>query len=114
MSLLTPRPRSRYMIYKTLGYLIVLMGAVHFSGALVSIAYDETGFWVFLGTTALSLLVGYWLVYLGRKAQGVKSRQLFLLTTLSWITICVSGTLPLYWLIPDSSFTNAYLLVILN
>lgn len=108
MSLLTAQTRSRYMIYKTLGYLIILMGAVHFSGALVSIAYDETGFWVFLGTTAMSLAIGYWLVYLGRHAQGVKSRQLFLLTTLSWLTICISGTFPLYWLIPDSSFTNAW------
>ncbi len=108
MSLLAVHTRSRLMIYKTLGYLIVLMGAVHFSGALVSISYNETGFWVFLGTTLLSLVIGYYLVYLGRHAQGVKSRQLFLLTTLSWLTICISGAFPFYWLLPDSSFTNAW------
>lgn len=96
------------MIYKTLGYLVVMMGVVHLSAALVAIAYAETDFWVFLSTTLVSLVLGYWLVYLGRKAQGVKSRQLFLLTTLSWLTICVSGCVPLYLLQPEAGLTNAW------
>lgn len=103
-----PRASGRLLIYKVLGYLLLLLSLVHLSGAAVSVYFNENSFWTFLGTAASCVIVGYSLTLLGRDAEAMKQRQLFLLTTLSWLIICVFSALPFWLIIPDSSFTNAW------
>jgi len=102
------RVSSRLLIYKILGYLLLLLALVHVSAALVSLLYRENSMWTFIGSSLLTAICGYLLVYAGRGAEQLKSRQLFLLTTLSWLVICIFSALPFWLIIPDSSFTNAW------
>ena len=104
----SPRASGRLLIYKVLGYLLLLLSLVHLSGAAVSVYFKESSFWTFLGTAASCVIVGYSLTLLGRDAVAMKQRQLFLLTTLSWLIICVFSALPFWLIIPGSSFTNAW------
>lgn len=101
-------PSSRYLFYKVLGYLLVLLAGIMLIGCGVAVAYHEKGLWTFLACALFTLGCGYILVYKGRHPFRLKNRQLFLLTALSWLVMCLFGTLPLYWLIPNSSFTDAW------
>ena len=107
LTLSAPRQNGRLLIYKVLGYLLLLLSVVHLSGAAVSVYFNENSFWTFLGTAATCVIVGYSLTLMGKDAVAMKQRQLFLLTTLSWLVICVFSALPFWLIIPDSSFTNA-------
>jgi len=108
LTLSAPRQSGRLLIYKVLGYLLLLLSVVHLSGAAVSVYFNESSFWTFLGTAASCVIVGYSLTLMGRDAEAMKHRQLFLLTTLSWLVICIFSALPFWLIIPDSSFTNAW------
>jgi len=95
------------MIYKVLGHLLVILALVQLSAMLVSVYYHEAALWTFLGCAFFTAACGYSLIYKGRFAEKIKSRQLFLLTTLSWLSLCVFSALPLYLLIPDCSLSDA-------
>lgn len=95
-------------IGRVLGILLVMLAGVQLSAVAVAIAYDETSFWQFLWSACITLLVGYGLIYLGRGATAMKSRALFLLTTLSWLLTCLFSALPLWLIIPNCSFTDAW------
>ncbi len=76
---------SRYLMSRVLGHLLLMLSAVKLLAMTVSIVYHESSFWVFLGSACFTALVGYTLVYKGQDAKDIKHRQLFLLTTLSWL-----------------------------
>ncbi|MDZ7902114.1 MAG: potassium transporter TrkG [Rheinheimera sp.] len=71
-------------------------------------AMAKKGLWTFLACAVFTCSCGYFLVYKGRHQFRLKNRQLFLLTTLSWLIICLFGSLPLYWLIPNCTYTDAW------
>ena len=60
----------------------------------VAVYFDEQSFWSYLVSALLTITVGYSLVYKGRHDFVLMKRQLFLLTTLCWVSICVFATLP--------------------
>ena len=99
---------GRYLMYRVLGYLLLLLSAVQLLGMLVAIFYHESIFWVFLTCAVMGSVVGYFLVYKGRHANDLKSRQLFLLTTLSWLMLCFFAAIPIWWIVPNCSFTDAW------
>jgi len=96
------------LIYKVLGNLLLLLALVHLSAALVSLVYKENSLWTFSATALMTAVCGYVLAYAGRGASELKSRQLFLLTTLSWLVICIFSALPFWLILPNSSFTDAW------
>lgn len=108
LSAASPRVNGRLLIYKVLGYLLLLLSVVHLSAALVCLLWQERALWVFIGTALLTAACGYTLVYAGRAASELRSRQLFLLTTLSWLVVCIFSALPFWLIIPGSSFTDAW------
>lgn len=99
---------GRYLMYRVLGYLLLMLSGVQLLGMLVAILYHESIFWVFLSCALGGAVVGYFLIYQGREAGELKSRQLFLLTTLSWLMLCFFAALPIWWIVPNCSFTNAW------
>lgn len=98
---------SRYLMYRVLGHLLLTLSAVKLLAMTVSIVYHESSFWVFLGSACFTALVGYTLVYKGQDAKDIKHRQLFLLTTLSWLTLCVFSAVPLWLIVPNCTLTDA-------
>ena len=98
---------SRYLMYRVLGHLLLMLSAVKLVAMAVSILYNESSFWVFLGSGLFTAAVGYSLVYKGREAKDIKHRQLFLLTTLSWLALCVFSAIPLWLIVPNCTLTDA-------
>src|SRR3990167_2032219 len=98
---------SRYLMYRVLGHLLLMLSAVKLVAMAVSILYNESSFWVFLGSALFTAAVGYILVYKGHDAKDIKHRQLFLLTTLSWLSLCVFSAIPLWLIVPEISITDA-------
>lgn len=98
---------SRYLMSRVLGHLLLMLSAVKLLAMTVSILYHESSFWVFLGSAFFTALVGYTLVYKGQDAKDIKHRQLFLLTTLSWLTLCVFSAVPLWLIVPNCTLTDA-------
>lgn len=98
---------SRYLMSRVLGHLLLMLSAVKLLAMTVSIVYHESSFWVFLGSAFFTALVGYTLVYKGQDAKDIKHRQLFLLTTLSWLTLCVFSAVPLWLIVPNCTLTDA-------
>lgn len=103
-----PPISSRYLFYRVLGYLLVMLAGIMLIGCLVAVGYHEKGLWTFLTCALFTGSFGYFLVYKGRHQFRLKNRQLFLLTTLSWLVICLFGSLPLYFLIPNCTYTDAW------
>ncbi|WP_337881347.1 TrkH family potassium uptake protein [Rheinheimera sp.] len=95
------------MICKVLGHLLLLLSAVQLMAMLVAVYYAEAALWVFLGSGLFTFSCGYLLKYKGRHAEQIKNRQLFLLTTLSWLSLCLFSALPLYLLVPGCTLTDA-------
>ena len=98
---------SRYLMYRVLGHLLLMLSAVKLVAMAVSIIYNESSFWVFLGSAVFTASLGYTLVYKGRDAKDIKHRQLFLLTTLSWLALCVFSAIPLWLIVPNCTLTDA-------
>lgn len=99
---------SRFLIYRVLGYLLLMLAAIKMVAVSVAVFYQESIFWVFLSSAAGTAVVGYALVYQGRFASDMKSRQLFLLTTLSWLSLCLFASIPIWLIVPNCSFTDAW------
>ena len=108
-SALISKPAPGYLlICRVLGYLLLMLALVMLSAVAVAVFFRESIFWVFLSCALFTALCGYTLVYQGRHAADLKSRQLFLLTTLSWLSLCLFSALPLWWIVPNCSFTDAW------
>ena len=98
---------SRYLMYRVLGHLLLLLSVVKLVAMTVSILYNESSFWMFLGSGCFTAALGYTLMYKGRDAKDIKHRQLFLLTSLSWLTLCVFSAIPLWLIVPNCTLTDA-------
>jgi trk system potassium uptake protein len=99
---------SRYLIYRVLGYLLLMLAAVKLVAVVVAVWFHESIFWVFLTSATVTAMLGYLLIYQGRFASEMKSRQLFLLTTLSWLSLCLFAALPIWLIVPNCSFSDAW------
>ncbi|MBU2280818.1 MAG: TrkH family potassium uptake protein, partial [Gammaproteobacteria bacterium] len=99
---------SRYLIYRVLGYLLLMLAAVKLVAVVVAVWFHESIFWVFLTSATVTAMLGYLLIYQGRFASEMKSRQLFLLTTLSWLSLCLFSAIPIWLIVPNCSFSDAW------
>ena len=108
LTLASPLKGTGYqMICKVLGHLLLILSCVQLAATAVAVIFREPVFWVFLGCAFFTLCCGYLLKYKGRNAHQIKNRQLFLLTTLSWLSLCLFSALPLYLLVPGCTLTDA-------
>jgi trk system potassium uptake protein TrkH len=98
---------SRYLFYRVIGYLLVILSGFMALTMFVAIAHDEPTFWSFFVSAILTSSIGYVLVYKGRHDFQLIKRQLFLLTTLSWVAIVLASTLPFVMVLPNISYADA-------
>lgn len=99
--------KSRYLFYRVIGYLLVALSAFMLLTTGVAVYYDDAGFWSYLISALSTVTVGYLLIYKGRHDFVLVKRQLFLLTTLCWSSVCLFGTLPFMLVLPELSFADA-------
>ena len=99
--------KSRYLFYRVIGYLLVMLAGVMLLTTAVAIFYDEQSFWSYLLSALLTGSTGYVLVYKGRHEFVLVKRHLFLLTTLCWLSICLFSTLPFMLVLEPIAFVDA-------
>jgi trk system potassium uptake protein TrkH len=98
---------SRFLFYRVIGYLLLLLAGTMLMTTAVAVFYDEQSFWSYLISAVTTASAGYSLVYKGRHDFVLIKRHLFLLTTLCWLAICLFSTLPFVLVLPDLSFVDA-------
>ena len=86
--------KSRYLFYRVIGYLLVILSMFMLLTTAVSVYFDEQSFWSYLLSSLLTISVGYSLVYKGRHDFVLMKRQLFLLTTLCWVCLLYTSPSP--------------------
>lgn len=98
---------SRFLFYRVIGYLLLLLAGTMLITTAVAVFYDEQSFWSYLISALITASFGYILVYKGRHEFVLIKRHLFLLTTLCWLSICLFSTLPFVLVLPDLSYVDA-------
>ncbi|MCT6698181.1 TrkH family potassium uptake protein [Rheinheimera sp. 4Y26] len=98
---------SRFLFYRVIGYLLVMLAGAMLITTAVAVYYDEKSFWSYLVSAFITASSGYFLVYKGRHDFTLVKRHLFLLTTLCWLSICLFSTLPVVLVLPNISYVDA-------
>jgi trk system potassium uptake protein TrkH len=98
---------SRFLFYRVIGYLLLLLAGTMLITTAVAVFYDEQSFWSYLISALMTASFGYMLVYKGRHEFVLIKRHLFLLTTLCWLAICLFSTLPFVLVLPNLSYVDA-------
>lgn len=97
------------MIYKVLGYLLLIETGMILLCAGVSLFYGEDDLRAFLYTAGITMGVGLTLAFFGKEAEHqLTRRDGYLIVSLSWVVFSLFGMLPfcLSGYIPD--ITNAF------
>lgn len=97
------------MIYRIMGFLVVLETIMLFCCAGVSLYYGEDDLMSFIITAGITLVVGAALLFSGRNAERqLNKRDGIVIVSISWVVISIFGMLPFYisGYIPD--ITNAF------
>ena len=95
-------------VFFTLGILQIILGIFMLIPIIVQFIYNDIDS-SFLGASIVTIIFGI-LFFLSNLDHNKKLnlQQAFLLTSLSWLSIAVFGSLPFYFSRIDFSFTNAF------
>ena len=95
-------------VFFTLGILQIILGIFMLIPIIVQFIYNDIDS-SFLGASIVTIIFGilFFLSNLDHNKK-LKLQQAFLLTSLSWLSIAVFGSLPFYFSRIDFSFTNAF------
>ena len=95
-------------VFFTLGILQIILGVSMFIPIIAQIAYSEIDS-SFFGASIVTIVFGT-LFFLSNLDHNKKLnlQQAFLLTSLSWISIAIFGSLPFVFSNIEFSFTNAF------
>lgn len=90
-------------------FVLLVMAAMTVPPALIAVWWDNAAAvraFLWTGGTCLLFALPAFVV---RRAQPLwlSSRQMYLVTTVSWFVVSVAGSVPLYLLLPGISFTDA-------
>ncbi len=100
---------NRFLLYRIVGYLLLMLTGLKLLAVVVAVLYDEKIFWLFLASACFTLLFANLLIYRGRHhSSQIKNRQLFALTTLSWLSICLFAAIPIWLVVPNCSWVDAW------
>lgn len=102
------RQAHRQFFYKVLAGLLFFLALVQLFTSVVSFVLQEKVFWQFLLAALFTGFVAVLLQTHTGPATQIKKRYLFLLTTLSWLMLCLFAAIPLYLSLPDISLTDAW------
>lgn len=93
----------------TIGILLLVTGCAELFSALIDYSAHYSNYQVFLFCSVISLFFGGAFVTAHKSFnKDLKIKQVFLLTTMCWISISLFAALPLYFSNLDISFTDAF------
>lgn len=97
------------IIYRFLGLIAILNGAFMFIAAPFSIYYKEEAKWGILNAGTITILIGV-LLYLFNKPKttSIQKKEGYLIVTLGWLTLSVTGMLPYLFTGAIPTITNAF------
>lgn len=97
------------MIYKVVGYLLLIETALMLLCGCVTLYYHEDDLNDFLLTAGICTLVGGILAFMGRHAEHqLTRRDGYIIVSISWVMFSVFGMLPFYLSGYIPSITNAF------
>lgn len=100
---------NRKMIYRIMGFLILIETAMLLSCIGVSLCYQEDDLKSFLITAAITAITGLFLMLLGKNAEKQLSRRDgYIIVSIVWVIFSIFGTLPFYLSGYIPSITNAF------
>ena len=90
-------------------FVLLIIAAMTVPSALIAVWDRATAaVWAFLGTGGACLLLALPAFITGRKEPlWLSSRQMYLVTTVSWCVVSLAGAIPLYIGLPGTTFTDA-------
>lgn len=93
----------------TLGLLLLVLGVIQFIPAFTDLYYGDSNAKAFFIGSGLCLFFGGLLYSINQDAPAhITTRQAFLLTTLSWLSMAFFGSIPFYISDLNISFTDAF------
>ncbi len=97
------------IVIQMMGFLLIFNGVFMLVSALVSLYYDDGALQGILFAGILSIIVGGLFQFATKGFKKlIKKREGYLVVTLGWIIISISGTLPYIFTGAIPSFTNAF------
>lgn len=96
------------IIGRFVGFIMVIIGAFQLLPALLSVLYRDVDYSSFLISSAICISVGLLLSWLVKpELSKIRKREGYLIVGLSWVTMCVLGSLPYIVYRPEMSVINA-------
>ncbi|WP_139265246.1 TrkH family potassium uptake protein [Bacteroides ihuae] len=100
---------NRKMIYRIMGFLILIETAMLLSCIGVSLCYQENDLKSFLITAAMTAITGLFLMLLGKNAEKQLSRRDgYIIVSIVWVIFSIFGMLPFYFSGYIPNITNAF------
>lgn len=100
---------NRKMIYRIMGFLILIETAMLLSCIGVSLCYQENDLESFLITAAITAVSGLFLMLLGKNAENQLSRRDgYIIVSIVWVVFSIFGMLPFYLSGYIPNITNAF------
>src|SRR5688572_23797301 len=96
-------------VLHVLGQLLVVFGATYLLPIVVSLVFRDGTGWHFAAAGGINAGAGLLIWAATRRfRRELKSRDGFLLVTLTWVFISAAATIPLLLALPNLSFTDAF------
>jgi trk system potassium uptake protein TrkH len=97
------------IIFRALGFLLLVEGAAMFLTSLISVLYNEHDFAAFLISSGINIVIGLALVYFSRDARhDIGRREGYVIVTSVWVVFSIFGSLPYVISGAIPNFTNAF------
>lgn len=96
------------MIFKTLGFLLIVEAACMLPSVFVSLIYRQDDFSAFIITIVILLAFGVALYSIKPRNLNIYSRDGFAIVSIGWIMVSLFGALPFIFSGAISSFTDAF------
>ncbi|MGM0524870.1 MAG: TrkH family potassium uptake protein [Pseudomonadota bacterium] len=104
---LQPRQAAK-LLSKAIGALIALLSLALLAPFVLAVVNAEKDQWTYLTLSMVGLVVGLALFSQNAGEAKLRARQVFLLTTLCWLSASLFVTLPFIFAQPHLSFANAW------
>jgi len=97
------------IIFRFLGITAILNGCFMFIAYPFSVYHDENAKWGILGAGIVTVIIGLILYFLNKpKSTSIQKKEGYLIVTLGWLTLSITGMLPYLFSGAIPNITNAF------
>ncbi|CAI8402979.1 MAG: Trk system potassium uptake protein TrkH [Polaribacter sejongensis] len=97
------------IIFRFLGITAILNGCFMFIAYPFSVYHDENAKWGILGAGIVTVIIGLLLYFLNKpKSTSIQKKEGYLIVTLGWLTLSITGMLPYLFSGAIPNITNAF------